>query len=170
MFDAIFSFFISTAHAQTTAPQFVSLTNIPGLTELSSTAPLPDLLRNLFLVTIGFAAILGVIMIAIGGAEYMLSDKMGTISKGRSRMQSALLGLGIILASYLILNTINPDLLKINILLPAADPTHVATTPFVYFTVPDAVVTDPNIANICDRLHGEWLPIGGDRWQCQAIL
>ncbi len=155
MLHELISFLIPTAYAQ--APKFVSLTNIPGLTELSSTAPLPDLLRNLFLVTIGFAAILGVIMIAVGGAEYMLSDKMSSISKGRARMTNALWGLGIILGSYLILNTINPDLLKLDILLPTA----VSTLPGGVSGVPIfEIPADASVDEIF-RLQQECLNRGG---------
>lgn len=156
MFHELFSVLIPTAYAQ--APQFVSLTNIPGLTNLTTTSSLPDLLRNLFLVTIGFAAILGVIMIAIGGAEYMLSDKVSSISKGKARMQNALIGLGIILGSYLILYTINPDLLKINVLLPPAISQGAGgSNGIVLFTVSSAqFVADSNnnYQNMCDRAGG----------------
>lgn len=53
----------------------------------------------------------------IGGLEYITSDIPGIKLDGKSKIWKALLGLGIALTSYLILNLINPDLLNINLIL-----------------------------------------------------
>jgi hypothetical protein len=153
---------------ETSAPApstFVSLTNIPGLTQ---SADLPTLLKNLFLITIGFAAILGVIMIAIGGVEYMGSDKVFTKTNGRNRIMAAFQGLFIILASYLILNTINPQLLSVNVLLPPGGATGTSgSSGLVIFTFPPGGVADQNYMNECTNAHGTAQSDGNGNMVCK---
>jgi len=64
---------------------------------------------------IGIATVLAVIMIVIGGMEYMTSELISSKEAGRERIRGALLGLLIALGAYALLNTINPDLLKSDI-------------------------------------------------------
>ncbi len=68
-------------------------------------------LFNVFLVIAGVAAF---IMIVVGGFRYLTS--MGDPSKmgdAKNQIFSALLGLALLLGSYLILNTINPELVAL---------------------------------------------------------
>ena len=67
---------------------------------------------------VGFAAALAVLMIVVGGFQYMLGESIGMKSAGRERATSAVLGLGLLLVSWLILNTINPDLLTLDLSIP----------------------------------------------------
>ncbi len=62
---------------------------------------------------IGFASVLAVIMIVIGGLEYMTSELMNTKEQGRERISNAILGLVIALGSWALLNTLNPKLLDV---------------------------------------------------------
>ena len=64
---------------------------------------------------IGIAAVLAVIMIVIGGVQYMSTDAVSGKSDGREKITSALWGLLLAIVCYLILNTINPNLLKFNL-------------------------------------------------------
>lgn len=150
------------AHAQT----FVSLTHIPGLTE---SGDLPTLLRNLFLITIGFAAMLGVIMIAVGGVQYMGSDSFSSKGEGRKRIFSAVQGLFIILASYLILNTINPQLLNINIIVPP--PTGAGagsgSSSLILFHFPAGAESDQYLTNICINAKGTKVAVSGGATVCR---
>jgi hypothetical protein len=61
---------------------------------------------------IGIAAVLAVIMIVMGGIEYMTSELISSKEEGRHRITNAVIGLLIALGAYLILYTINPDLLN----------------------------------------------------------
>ncbi len=130
--------FLITKHAYAADPVFVSLTNITGLTKLTADDTFPELISNLFLVTIGFAAVLGVIMITIGGLEYMASDTPMAKGNGKEKIASALQGLFIVLISYLFLYTINPDLVSLDVLnlpsVPAYGPP-AATAPITIFDV-----------------------------------
>lgn len=66
-------------------------------------------------IIIGLAAVLSVIMIIVGGLEYMTSELISSKEEGRKKITGALLGLLIALGAYALLNTINPDLLSTDI-------------------------------------------------------
>ncbi len=76
-------------------------------------------LKGLFKVVITFSSILAVIMITIGGFEYMLSATELGKTNGMDRIKNSLIGLGIALASFLILYTINPELTRLDIIKSA---------------------------------------------------
>lgn len=79
----------------------------------------------IFKFSIALAAFLAVIMIIYAGFEYMLTESV--ISKGdaKGKIKNALTGLLMVLASYLILRTIDPRLVEINTKL---DPIDIDTT------------------------------------------
>lgn len=58
------------------------------------------------------SAILSVVMIVFGGFQYMTSESLGLKSEGKERMLNAVIGLVLLSASFLILNTINPNILS----------------------------------------------------------
>lgn len=68
--------------------------------------------NSLFRIGIGIAAILAVLMIILGGFQYMTSDVPGAKSDGKTRIWGAIIGLLVILLSALILSIINPDILS----------------------------------------------------------
>ncbi len=80
--------------------------------DTASPTSVEGLLQGLFQLSISIGAILAVVMIAVGGIEYMGSDAISSKSAGRERMFNAVLGLVLILGTYVILNTLNPNLLS----------------------------------------------------------
>lgn len=76
-----------------------------------------DYLGYIFKFGIGLAGVLAVFMLILAGIQYMGSDSFFSKEESKSSIANALIGLLIALASYLILNTLNPDLvnLKLNI-------------------------------------------------------
>ncbi|MEK7662304.1 MAG: hypothetical protein AAB355_02295 [Patescibacteria group bacterium] len=72
-------------------------------------------LQFLFSFGIGIAIALSVIMIVIGGAQYLSTDAVFGKSEGKKKIIDALWGLLLALCSYLILYTINPNLLNLNL-------------------------------------------------------
>jgi len=60
----------------------------------------------------GLGVLLAVLMFAVGGVQYMLSDAITDKSDAKDRMVSAIVGLLILLGTALILNTINPRILS----------------------------------------------------------
>lgn len=79
---------------------------------LTSTNDLPDFLAASFNFGLALAAALSVIMIVWGGVEYMLSDSLFSKDEGKKKIWNAIWGLGLALVSWLILYTINPELLN----------------------------------------------------------
>ncbi len=78
-----------------------------------TTAPenIGEYFNTIFLMAIGLCGVLAVIMIVIGGVQYMGDESIFGKTEAKSRITSAILGLLIALGSYALLNTINPDLL-----------------------------------------------------------
>jgi hypothetical protein len=77
------------------------------------TAPknIGDYFNIIFNLAIGLCAVLAVVMIVIGGVQYMGDESIFGKTEAKSKIFSAVLGLIIALGSYALLNTINPDLL-----------------------------------------------------------
>lgn len=67
-------------------------------------------------VLIGLAAVLAVIMIVVGGIQHMSSsDSVSLKTEGAKRATNAVWGLLLVLGSFAILNTINPNLVNLKI-------------------------------------------------------
>jgi hypothetical protein len=78
------------------------------------------LIANLYYFGLGVVAVAAFIMMVFGGFTYMTAgDNPGRIKEGTSYIKNALFGLLIALISWLILYTINPDLIKnLNVTIP----------------------------------------------------
>ncbi len=82
--------------------------------DLGDTSSIPDLISYIYKFALGACGITALVSIIIGAAQYAFSA--GDSSKAgdaKDRITSALLGVLILLFSYLILNTINPDLVSL---------------------------------------------------------
>jgi ABC-type transport system involved in cytochrome c biogenesis permease subunit len=74
---------------------------------------LPRCINQIYLWSLGLSALLAVLILIIGGYYYMSSGgNAEQASKGVGMIWSAVIGLGLLFGAYLILNTINPDLVK----------------------------------------------------------
>ncbi len=83
-------------------------------------AALGKYLNMMIKLIIGISAVLAVVMIVIGGMEYMTSELISSKEAGKKKIQEALLGLLIALGAWALLNTINPDLLNTNVTIGQA--------------------------------------------------
>lgn len=92
-------------------------------------------------IAIQLAGMLAVIMIIVGGIQYVSTDSWSGKSDGKQRIQAALGGLALALASYIILNTINPTLTDLNFTIAKVElvPTTVGLT---VDTTPESEVTE----------------------------
>ncbi len=118
------SFFLGVANTLILAMPFVAfgeaptsyihLVPLPGVTA-GIIENVPAFLNQLVGITIGAGSILAVIMIGVGGIEYMASDAVFSKDEARKRMSDAVIGLLILLGSYVLLYTINPDIVNLNI-------------------------------------------------------
>ena len=84
---------------------------IVGLEFLGESAALGDLLANLYYFLFGLVGISALVMFVWGGIEYMLAGDKDP-SEAKKRMKNAVFGLVLALTSWLILYTINPDLVS----------------------------------------------------------
>jgi hypothetical protein len=69
-------------------------------------------LNGLYRAGIAVATGLALIMIVVGGLEYVSTDSIQGKSNGRERIKNAIIGLLLALTSFIILRQINPNLLK----------------------------------------------------------
>ena len=89
---------------------------------------LPLYLPGLVKLLIGVAAGLAVLMMIFGGIQYMSTDAIFDKKEGKKKIGAALGGLLLAILSWLILNTINPDLIKTGFKVPE-QPTTASSTP-----------------------------------------
>ena len=76
-------------------------------------------MSKVYVASIGIGAILAVIMIVFSGIQHMVSEAVDTKSDAKKRIQGAIYGLLLLLGSYLILKTINQNLVTQSVSLPA---------------------------------------------------
>ena len=94
---------------------YTPLTNIPSVSE-NDTTSITSYINRLFVLAVVIGAILAVVKITIGGFKYMMSDVITDKSAAKKDITGALLGLGIVLSTFLVLYTIYPNLVNTNIL------------------------------------------------------
>ncbi len=85
--------------------------NADGSTSGGCQTTLSKYLPNAFNLIIGLAAVLAFLVLTYGGVLYMTSDAITGKSQGKEYITNALWGLGLVLASWVILYTINPAIL-----------------------------------------------------------
>jgi hypothetical protein len=90
----------------------------PGTKQPINTSSFPGYLQSAYRIGIGACFVLGVIMFTWAGIEYIVSESMNTKTEANKRMIAALTGLAIALVSYILLYTINPDLLLFKNIVP----------------------------------------------------
>ncbi|MDP1625372.1 MAG: pilin [bacterium] len=100
------------------AEDFKPLTTLPGVFKEGTVTDPIKVISGVYGLAIGIGAVIAVIMIIWGGFEYMYQESIGSKSAAKERITNAFLGLGVILASFIILQTINKDLVNFNLRLP----------------------------------------------------
>lgn len=102
-------------HPDNTAQKgYVPLAKLPGITDPNKEVPLEQYLIILYKVGIWTAVILAIASIIWGGVQYITSAGGEGKGAGKEMIQSAIFGLLLALGSYIILSTINKDLLELN--------------------------------------------------------
>jgi len=75
-----------------------------------------EVISYIFQLLVGIGALIAVAMVVMAGVEWMTSDgNPGKIDGAKTKIKNALLGVGVLLGSYLIINTINPQIANIDI-------------------------------------------------------
>jgi hypothetical protein len=70
----------------------------------------------MFNILLSLGAMIAVVTLVLAGITYMISEVVDKKSAARRRINAAFIGLGLLLTSWLILYTINPNLVKLCIL------------------------------------------------------
>jgi hypothetical protein len=120
----------------------VQLTGISFGTDGAGT--LEGYINALYLLAIGIGAAIAVLRLILAGAKYMLTDVVTQKGEAKKDVQSAVIGLLIILAAILILETINPNLNNFDVLNLSA----------VNRPVDRANPTEDRIRSFCDDSEG----------------
>ncbi|MEK9207173.1 MAG: hypothetical protein AAB922_01735 [Patescibacteria group bacterium] len=74
-----------------------------------------SVIKNIYGISIGIGAMLAIVMIIWAGIEYATTEAIYGKSAAKEKWQGAVFGLVLLLASYIILRTINVDLVNINL-------------------------------------------------------
>lgn len=88
---------------------YTLLAPIGGLKEAPKN--IGDYFNTIFKIAIGLCGALAVIMIVLGGVQYMGNESIFGQTEAKKKIMAAILGLIIALGSYALLNTLNPALL-----------------------------------------------------------
>jgi hypothetical protein len=121
---------------------------------------LPDLLNAVFKILFSLGGLLAVGELVAGGIMYMTSETPVTLGSAKSRIWAAFYGLLILAGSYLILNTINPDLLKLNLTIQTGAYT-TSTNSSNPIQTTDGNSTTPGQKGIATGCEGLYPPSGG---------
>ena len=87
---------------------------IPGQIDKGEEVGLADYVRSIYLFALGAIGVVALGALVFGGLTYMLSDTLTSKEEAKKWIWGAIGGLVLGFSSYLILNTINPDLVRIN--------------------------------------------------------
>jgi hypothetical protein len=82
--------------------------------EMKTSINFKEYVQYMFNLLIAMAAVSAVFVIVMGGFQYMTSDSYNGKSDGLKKAKNAILGLLLVLSSFLILQTIDPRLVQIN--------------------------------------------------------
>ncbi len=113
-FVSSLSFFfigVATVYAETQSYDYIPLEALPGVSKEGTN--LSSYLSAIFNIGIGLAGALAVLMIVVGGIGYIAgASNPSARSEAKKKITDAIIGLILAMASWLILYTVNPDLLK----------------------------------------------------------
>lgn len=107
-------FFSAMAGNLAFAEGYTALAPIPGIAVNGKySTDLGVFLNSIYNWGIGIVGILAFAQLTISGIQYMVSGAVDQKSAAKGRIVDALVGVGLALSAYLILNIINPNLLKL---------------------------------------------------------
>jgi lipoprotein-anchoring transpeptidase ErfK/SrfK len=120
--------------------EYTPLAPLPGMEKKENISSFGNYANLIVKLMIGICGALAVIMLIIGGVMYMGDESVFGKTQAKEQMSRAILGLLIALGAWVLLNTINPDLLKVNVAIKAVSA--------AIINLPDAgdSTVDPNFA------------------------
>jgi hypothetical protein len=93
-----------------------TLINYPaiGAEDITWESSLPQIIKYIYLFAVGICGAVALLSILLGAIKYIgASGNPSKMGDAKEQIFSAILGVVILLSSYLILNTINPDLVNL---------------------------------------------------------
>jgi hypothetical protein len=115
----------------------------PAGTRLTDSSTLPEVIRYFYEWGIALGGLAAFISLVIGGFQYLTSmGEPARIREAKDRIYSAFLGLILLLGSWLILNTINPQLTTLKM----------PSLPMPSETLQAVTTTKPEITKPCDKV------------------
>jgi len=118
---------------------------IPGAGEITD---INDYIKALYLFGLAIVGVVAMLFIIIGGIRYMTAaGNEAGISEAKSQITSAILGLVLVLTSWLILHTINPELVSLKKL--TVEPVNQVELPSSTKQVYKCVTNNPNYDSGC---------------------
>ncbi len=88
----------------------------PGAPDLKTEQSLPNVVAWVYYTIVGISGFAAFVMMAWGGVQWLSSaGNPASIGDATDRIQNALLGLLVVLGSYILLQLINPDFLNLNL-------------------------------------------------------
>ncbi len=95
------------------AIDYVLLERLPGIGDTEGKVTnFGTYLSDLFTLSIGLAAILAVLMLSVAGFKYITVESFTGKGDAKNMIQNAVFGLILILSAYLLLQTVNPELVE----------------------------------------------------------
>jgi len=102
--------------------EYVPLVSLPGVPEGQGVG-LGSYLDSMFKIGIGLAGVFAVLMIVIGGIQYIGgAANPSARTEAKNKITNAIFGLVLALGAWLILYTVNPNLLKKDIIITPVTP------------------------------------------------
>ena len=145
---------------------------VPGMAKWDSSISSGTLSTNFLAVYINgvysyliiISITIAVVMVIIGGFQYVLASGSGNVEKGKTRIKNAIVGVVLLLCSYLILRTVNPQLVLLQLVsLQNIPPIDLATLEYDQNTYPtDETVGGSSTA--FDAIIQKWAPCAGINW------
>ena len=155
-FALLLLFFIGANFVLAEKPLEITYPEIEGFTPTTTKTALPDYIKYVFQLSLYIAALIAFGSFVYGGFRYLTSGGSASVKKdARSQISAGMLGLIILISSYIILNTIDPQLVVLKSPFLEKAPTGSSTTDFPepQPTTYLAIQVGENITNLWGEKH-----------------
>ncbi len=82
---------------------------------LEQTADLGEYVSTVYRFMISAGTLIAIVLVMVGGAQWVLASGSGDVSKAKKRIMDAVIGLVLLLFTYLIMFTVNPYLVQMKV-------------------------------------------------------